>query len=122
MKKNKNKLNNKLTVASTMCDQVPDIYIDNYVDSEDGGFKIMTAVDFGPSIVCYSKTLFQSKAVDDKQYEGVVDCPDFQVCEYDDIHKKFYLYNVEYVGKADITDEQIKDLRTKLKDLPNKEM
>jgi hypothetical protein len=118
MKKNKN----KLTVASTMCDQVPSIYIDNYLDSEDGGFKIMTAVDFGPSIVCYSKTLCQSKSIGDTQYKGVVECPDFQVCEYDDVHKKFHLYDVVYVGEADITDEQIKDLRTKLKDLPNKEI
>ena len=112
----------KLVVSSTMKDAPTDVYLDNFVDEQDGGFKIMTAVDFGPSIVCYSKTLFQSKAVDDNQYEGVVDYPDFQVCEYDDIHKKFYLYNVEYVGEVDITDEQIKDLRTKLKDLPNKEM
>ena len=112
----------KLVVSSTMQDAYTDVYLDNYVDYEDGGFKVDTMVDSGSSIVIYKKTLCQMIGSGDKLYKGVVDCPDYEIIEFDAVDKKYRIYKVELEVEIDITDEQIANLRKELKQLPNKEL
>lgn len=111
----------KLVVSSTMKDAPTDVYLDNFVDEEDGGFKVDTMVDSGSSIVIYRKTVCQMIGRGDKLYKGVVDCPEYEIIEFDVVDKKYRLYKVELEGEIDITDEQIANFRKELKQLPNKE-
>ena len=111
----------KLVVSSTMKDASTDVYLDNFVDEEDGGFKVDTMVDSGSSIVIYRKTVCQMIGRGDKLYKCVVDCPEYEIIEFDVVDKKYKLYKVELEGEIDITDEQIANFRKELKQLPNKE-
>ncbi len=112
----------KLVVSSTMKDAPVEVYLDNFVDYEDGGFKVDTMVDEGSSIVVYRRTVCQMIGCGDKLYKGVVDCPDYEIIEFDAVDKKYRLYKVEFEGEIDITDEQIANFRKELKQLPNKEL
>ena len=69
----------------------------------------------------YRKTVCQMIGRGDKLYKGVVDCPEYEIIEFDAVNKKYKLYKVEYEGELDITEEHIADFRKELKQLPNKE-
>ena len=58
-------------VADTM-NELPKVIIDNYVDEDDGGFKINTIVDLGNSVVFYTKTVVQSQIIKGKKIKNVV--------------------------------------------------
>ena len=105
-----------------MKDAPTDVYLDNFVDEQDGGFKVDTMVDEGSSIVIYRRTVCQMIGCGDKLYKGVVDCPDYEIIEFDTVDKKLRLYKVELYNEADISIDKINNLRTGLKQLPNKEL
>ena len=58
-------------VADIM-NELPKVIIDNYVDEDDGGFKINTIVDLGNSVVFYTKTVVQSQIIKGKKIKNVV--------------------------------------------------
>ena len=89
-------------VAETMSG-FPKVMIDNYVDANDGGFKIETMVDFDYGAVWFTKTICRSLDEDGNEKE----CPDFEIHEIDYYGKKFNVYKVELLSSEDIPEEEL---------------
>ena len=90
-------------VADTM-NELPKVIIDNYVDEDDGGFKINTIVDLGNSVVFYTKTVVQSQIIKGKKIKKC-SAPEYEVSEIDVANKQVKFYKVKLSKVEALSDE-----------------
>ena len=88
-------------VADTMnCE--PAVTIDNFYDTNDGGFKLSTTVDFDTHIMIVEDTVVRSLDENGEEFES----PDYKIIEINRLDKKIKVYKVELCAVRDFTKEE----------------
>ena len=86
--------------------ELPKVVIDNYVDGDDGGFKISTIVDSGNIVTVYSKTIAQSRAINNRKFKKHR-APDYEVYEIDVANKQVKIYKVKLAKVEALSGEDL---------------
>ena len=96
---------NNCFVADSM-NELPRVIIDNVFDENDGGFKIDTIVELGKSVVVYTKTIAQSKTINNKRFKKHK-APDYEIFEIDFANKQTKIYKVKLSSVEALSDENL---------------
>ena len=81
----------------------PTVTIDNFYDTNDGGFKFQTTVDFDTHIVVVENTIARSLKENGEEHES----PDYRIIEINKIDKKIKAYKVKLYNERELTKEEI---------------
>ena len=80
----------------------PTVSIDNFVDVNDGGFKLSTTVDFDTHIMIVENTIVRCYNENGEKSES----PDYKIIEINRLDKKIKVYKVELCGARDFTEKE----------------
>ena len=78
------------------------VSIDNFVDVNDGGFKLSTTVDFDTHIMIVENTVVRCYNENGEKSES----PDYKIIEINRLDKKIKVYKVELCGARDFTEKE----------------